>query len=63
MQSKDAKIREHGIKSFKKIIKILNHHPLNDDLLEMISKYLKVEKMEMIWIIFVIVVINHPEQK
>lgn len=62
-QSQDAMVRENGIKSFKKIIKILYHHPVSDELISQLSKYLLLDKMEMIWVIYAIVVVSHPDQK
>lgn len=63
MQAKDAKVRENAIKSFKKFIKVLNYHPLNDQLISQINQYLQGDKTAMIWITYVIIVINHPDQK
>ena len=45
------------------MIKILSNHPLSEDLVDKVGIYLKIDKMEMIWIVYAIVVVNHPDQR
>ena len=57
--SLDAKIREFGLKSFKNILKILHYHSPSDALTEKMDKYRQMEKLEMIWIVYIMGVISH----
>lgn len=61
MQSQDSKVKENALKSFRKFSKIIDDNPISDGLTESMLKYRKMDKMEMIWMIFVISVISHPD--
>lgn len=62
LQSETLKIREHSLKSFERVVKVLSGGRLFGEVEQQLRGYARKEKQELIWIISLIIILKEPRR-